>query len=82
MSRKERRPDRSARLGALLERGDWGRARADGRAILADPAASEAERAAASEALRRLAPEPGALAVGAAGAAAFVLAAALGLFLR
>ena len=82
MSRKERRPERAARLEALLERGDWRGAGAAARALLADPAADEAERVAGEAALARLRPEPGALAVGAAGLAALTAAVVLGLLAR
>jgi hypothetical protein len=82
MARKERRPERAARLEALLERGDWRAARAAARALLGDPAADEAERAAAEAARARLRPEPGALAVGAVGLAALTAAVVLGLLAR
>ena len=82
MSRTKRRPERAARLGALLERGDWRGAGAEARALLADPAADEAERAAGEATLGRLRPEPGALAVGAVGLAALAVAVVLGLLAR
>ncbi|HET6923523.1 MAG TPA: hypothetical protein VFI16_10295 [Anaeromyxobacteraceae bacterium] len=82
MSRKERRPQRSARLEALLERGDWRAAGAEARALLADPGADEVEREAAEAARARLRPEPGALAVGAAGLVALAVAVVLGLLAR
>lgn len=82
MARKERVPGRVARLEALLERGDWRAARAEAGAILADPAAGDAERAAAGAAMARLRPEPNAMAVGAAGLAVLVLAVVLGLLVR
>jgi hypothetical protein len=82
MARKERRPERAARLEALIERGDWRGAGAEARALLADPAADEAEREVAEAARVRLRPEPGALAVGAAGLAALAVAVVLGLLAR
>jgi hypothetical protein len=52
---------------ALLAGGDHGGARAAARALLADAEATEAERAAAREALDGLAPDRGAVAAGLAG---------------
>ncbi len=82
MARKERRPERTARLEALFERGDWRGARAEAGAMLADPAAGEGERAAAEAAMRRLRPEPGALAVGAVGLVILAVAVVFGLLAR
>ncbi len=69
MSRKERRTPRGARLRALLEAGDHRRARAEARARLADPAATDAERADAEAVLSSLDPERGAVVAGVIGAA-------------
>lgn len=82
MSRKERKPERGGRLEALLGRGDWSAAGVEARAILADPGAGDADRTAAEEARARLRPEPGALAVGAAGLAILIVAVVLGLLVR
>jgi hypothetical protein len=82
MSRKERKPERGGRLEALLGRGDWRGAGVEARAILADPGASDADRTAAEAARARLRPEPGALAVGAAGLATLIVAVVLGLLVR
>jgi hypothetical protein len=82
MSRTKRTPERAARLEALFERGDWRGARAEARALLADSAAGEVERAAADLAMARLRPEPGAMAVGGIGLAVLVAAVVLGLRLR
>ncbi len=70
MSRRERRTARADRLRALLDAGDHRAARAEARLVLANPAAAEEERAAASAVLASLAPEPGAVAAGALGVAA------------
>ncbi|BDG06118.1 hypothetical protein [Anaeromyxobacter oryzae] len=63
-------------LGALLESGDHGGARAEGRRRLADAGASREERAEAEAVLRSLRPEPAAVVVG-AGAAALAAAVTL-----
>jgi hypothetical protein len=72
MSRKERRTSRAERLQGLLAAGDHAAARAEARAVLADPAAVPEERRAAAAALSSLSPEPGAVAAGAIGVAAAV----------
>ncbi|HEU4382716.1 MAG TPA: hypothetical protein VFR85_04355 [Anaeromyxobacteraceae bacterium] len=82
MSRSKRTPERAARLEGLHERGDWRALRAEARALLADPAAGEVERAAAGLAMARLRPEPVAMAVGTAGLALLVAAVGFGLLLR
>ncbi len=82
MSRKERRRERAGRLEALLDGGDWRGAGAEARAILSDASAGEVERTAAEAARARLRPEPGALAVGAAGVILLAIAVVLGLVAR
>ena len=82
MARKERTPERAARLQALLERGDWRGARGEAHALLADPSIAGADRAAAEAAARRLRPEPGALAVGAIGLVVLAVAVVFGLLAR
>lgn len=82
MARREKRPEGSGRLEALLERGDWRGAAAEARRLLADPAAAAADRAAAEEAQARLSPEPGALAAGATGTLAILAAIVFGLVIR
>jgi hypothetical protein len=77
MVRRDRsRGGRAERVGALLEGGDHRAAAAEARLVLADPAASEPERAAARAALDGLAPERGAVIAGALGVAAAVAIAA------
>jgi hypothetical protein len=77
MSRKDRaRGGRADRVRALLEAGDHAAAAAEARAILADAAAPEPDRAAARAALDGLAPERGALVAGALGVAAAIAIAA------
>ncbi|HEX9051798.1 MAG TPA: hypothetical protein VF841_14805 [Anaeromyxobacter sp.] len=73
MSRSQRLPQRAE---ALLEAGDHRRARAEARGVLADPDASERERAAAAETLASLAPDRGVVAAGAVGVAVAVALAA------
>jgi len=53
----------ATRLGTLLAGGDHARVRAEARRLLADPAASEADRQSAAAALASLRPELGAVAV-------------------
>jgi len=81
MSRTGRRAPRAERLCALLDAGDHAAARAESRAVLADPEAAPQDRAAAEAALASLAPDRGAVAAGAAGIAVAVAIAA-GLLLR
>jgi hypothetical protein len=81
MSRAERRPPRAERIQGLVEAGDHGAARAEARAVLADPGAPERERAAAAEALASLAPDRGVVAAGAIGVAV-ALAVAASVLLR
>jgi hypothetical protein len=69
MSRKERRGPRAERIRTLLQAGDHAAARAEARATLHDPTASEPERTAASQALASLAPERGAVVAGVLGVA-------------
>lgn len=78
MVRREKpRSGRARRIGALLEAGDHRAAAAEARRVLADGASGDDERQAALAALASLRPEPGAVAVGAAG-----LLFALGIVLR
>ena len=77
MSRKERRGSAADRIRSLLDAGDHRAARAEARAVLADPAAPDPDRSAAAAALASLAPERGAVVAGALGAAAAVVLAAL-----
>jgi hypothetical protein len=63
----------AVRLEALLESGDHRAARAEAARQLADPAAPEADRVAAAEALASLRPEPAAVLVGLAGLVAALL---------
>lgn len=81
MSRAERRPPRAERLRALLDAGDHAAARAEARAVCADAAATDRERAAAEEALASLAPDRGVVAAGAVGVA-IALAVAISVLLR
>lgn len=81
MPRTERRPPRAERLDALLDGGDHGAARAEARAILSDPGATDRERAAAAGALASLAPDRGVAAAGALGIAV-ALAVLAGVLLR
>lgn len=77
MARREKRAARGAeRLRSLLEAGDHRAARAEARALRADPAADAADGRAAAAALVRLAPEPGAVWAGVAGVAIAVAIAA------
>ena len=64
MARKDRRTTGTGKLQALLEAGDHRAARAEALARLADPAATEAERAEASAVLASLAPDRGVLVAG------------------
>jgi hypothetical protein len=80
-ARTERRSPRAERLHALLDGGDHGAARAEAWAVLADPEASDRDRAAAKAALASLAPDRGVLAAGAAGVAV-AIAIAAGVLLR
>jgi len=57
-------PAGNAHLVALVVHGDFRAARADARKVLADPAATEADKAAASDILGRITIENGALSVG------------------
>lgn len=69
MARKDRRTPPGGRLRALLEAGDHRGARVEARARLADPSASDADRAEAAAVLASLAPDRavvGAAAVGVA----------------
>ncbi len=77
MSRKERRSPRAEPIRAALESGDHAAARAAARGILADPGASEEDRAAARDALASLRPEPAAAAAAAIGVVAAVVIAVL-----
>jgi hypothetical protein len=81
MSRTERLPPRAERIRVLLDAGDHAAARAEARAVLADPGAPDRERAAAGDALASLAPDRGVAAAGAIGAAV-AIAIAAGLLLR
>jgi hypothetical protein len=72
MARKDRRSTGQGRLQALLEAGDHRAARAEARALLADPALPEADRAQASAVLASLAPDRGVLAAGLVGVAVAV----------
>jgi hypothetical protein len=65
----------------LVEAGDHGGARAEARALLADPAATDLERDAAAAVVASLAPDRGVVAAGAAGVAAAV-AVAIAVLLR
>jgi hypothetical protein len=72
MARKDRRNPAGARLRALLEAGDHRTARAEARARLADPAASESDRAEAVQVLASLAPDRAVVVAGAVGVAVAV----------
>jgi hypothetical protein len=72
MSRKERSRAADGRLAQLLAAGAHGAVRREARAVLADPAATDAERASAASALAALAPERGAAVVGLVGTAVAV----------
>jgi hypothetical protein len=76
MARKDRRDPGGGRLRALLDAGDHRRARAEARARLADPSASDAQRAEAAAVLASLAPDRGVLAAGVLGVAAALALAA------
>lgn len=78
--RKEQRSGGEARLQGLYEAGDWRRARAEARRLAAEGA--DGERGLAAEVLRRLRPEPGAVAAAAAGLVLLAIVAALGLLGR
>jgi hypothetical protein len=69
MARKVRRTSPHGRLRELLEDGDHRRARAEARAILADAAAPEADRAEAAAVLSSLAPDHLVVAAGLVGVA-------------
>jgi hypothetical protein len=69
MARKDRRNPAGARLRALLDAGDHRTARAEARAVIADPAATEADRGEAAAVLASLAPDRGVVAAGAIGVA-------------
>jgi hypothetical protein len=69
MARKERRTPGSERLRVLLQAGDHRTARAEARAQLADPSVPQADRAEAEAVLASLAPDRGAVLVGAVGVA-------------
>jgi hypothetical protein len=77
MPRKERRASPADRIRTLLDAGDHRAARAEARALLADPAAADADRGNAAAALASLAPEPGAVVAGVLGVAAAVVLATL-----
>jgi hypothetical protein len=81
MPRTERRSQRAERLDALLDAGDHAAARAEARALLVDPAATDRERDAARDALASLAPDRGVVAAGALGIAA-AIAIVAGVLLR
>jgi hypothetical protein len=83
-SRRERRPAGGvgAELEALLAAGDHRRVAARARAVLGDAASGEPDRAAARDALSRVAPEPGATLAAVAGLVLFAAVAALGLAAR
>jgi DNA-binding LacI/PurR family transcriptional regulator len=76
MARKDKARGRAGRLEALLAAGDHGGARAEARALLADPEASGEEREAAAHLLASLRPEPAALACAAVSVALAVALAA------
>jgi hypothetical protein len=67
--RKDRKRPAGGRLQALLDAGDHRAARADAKALLADPATPEAERAEAAAVLASLAPDRGVALAGAVGVA-------------
>ncbi len=69
MARKDRRNAGGSRLRALLDAGDHRTARAEARAKLGDPAASETEREEAGAVLASLAPDRGIVAAGLVGVA-------------
>jgi hypothetical protein len=69
MARKDRKSPAGERLRALLDQGDHRGAGAEARALLADAAAGEAERAEAAEVLASLAPDRGVALAGLAGVA-------------
>jgi hypothetical protein len=78
--RKEQRPGGEVRLLGLYESGDWRGAREEARRLA--EGGTDAERGLAAEILRRLRPEPGALAAAAAGVVLLATVAALGLLGR
>jgi hypothetical protein len=78
MSRRERARVRPDRLAALLASGAHRAAAREARAVLAQPGATEEERARAGSALGSLAPELVAVVAGLAGVAA---ATAIGIWL-
>lgn len=69
MAKKDRKSPGGGRLRALLEAGHHRTARAEAKALLSDPAATEAERAEAAAVLASLAPDRGVVLAGAAGVA-------------
>jgi hypothetical protein len=69
MARKDRRNPAGGRLRALLDAGDHRTARAEARAVIADAAATEADRKEAAAVLASLAPDRGVVAAGAIGVA-------------
>jgi hypothetical protein len=69
MARKDWRTSPHGRLRELLEAGDHRQARAEARAILADAAAPEADRAEAAAVLSSLAPDRMVVAAGLVGIA-------------
>jgi hypothetical protein len=92
--RREQRSGAGVRLQGLYEAGDWRRARAGARRLAEAGTAAgtgarteagartDAERELAAEILRRLRPEPGAVAAAAAGVVLLGIVAALGLLGR
>ena len=68
------------RLDELFEGGDYRSARAEALRVLADPKASDVDRAAAAQGLLRTRPEPLALIAGAAGFLVLVAVFLFGLF--
>jgi hypothetical protein len=78
--RREQRSGAEVRLLGLYEAGDWRRARAEARSLAG--AGSEVDRALAEDVLRRLRPEPGAVAAAAVGLLLLGVVAAVGLLAR
>jgi len=78
--RREQRTGAEARALGLYEAGDWRAARAE--ALRLAGSAAEGERALAEDLLRRLRPEPGAVAALAAGLVLLAAVAAAGLLGR
>ena len=72
MSRKQKAAAAPSRLEALLGSGDHRAAAREARAVVADPAATQEQRAQAGAVLASLTPEPLAVAFGLVGAVAAV----------